>query len=72
MLAEAMKVTAIYDKYDVNEYLMGAGLSVTPEYRGLGIAVELLRARYVLTVLSGIINYLRSSCSRVPNACVTD
>ncbi|XP_004932030.3 uncharacterized protein LOC101740982 [Bombyx mori] len=45
MLAEAMKVTAIYDKYDVNEYLMGAGLSVTPEYRGLGIAVELLRAR---------------------------
>lgn len=25
---------------------MGAGLSVTPEYRGLGIAVELLKARY--------------------------
>ncbi|KAG6446413.1 uncharacterized protein LOC115441096 isoform X2 [Manduca sexta] len=45
MFSEAMKVTAIYDKYDVNEYLMGAGLSVAPEYRGLGIAVELLKAR---------------------------
>lgn len=45
MFAEAMKVTAIYDKYNVNTYLMGAGLSVAPEYRGLGIAVELLKAR---------------------------
>lgn len=46
MFSEAMKMTAIYDKYELNEYLMGAGLSVTPEYRGLGIAVELLNARY--------------------------
>ena len=45
MFAEAMKVTAIYDKYNVNTYLMGAGLSVAPEYRRLGIAVELLKAR---------------------------
>ncbi|KOB64350.1 Retinol-binding protein [Operophtera brumata] len=45
MFAEAMKVTAIYDKYDVNAYLMGTGLSVAPEYRRLGIAIELLSAR---------------------------
>ncbi|CAH0700007.1 unnamed protein product [Spodoptera exigua] len=49
MFAEAMKVTAIYDKYNVNTYLMGAGLSVAPEYRGLGIAVELLKARINLS-----------------------
>ncbi|XP_049866564.1 uncharacterized protein LOC126367185 [Pectinophora gossypiella] len=48
MFAEAMKVTAIYDKYNVNEYLMGAGLSVATEYRGLGIAVEVLKARMQL------------------------
>lgn len=45
MFAEAMKVTAIYDKYNINAYLMGAGLSVATEYRGLGIAIELLKAR---------------------------
>lgn len=45
MFSEAMKVTAIYDKYNVNAYLMGAGLSVATEYRRLGIAVELLKAR---------------------------
>lgn len=38
-------MTAIYDKYNINAYLMGAGLSVATEYRGLGIAVELLKAR---------------------------
>ncbi|XP_013186443.2 uncharacterized protein LOC106131788 [Amyelois transitella] len=48
MFVEAMKVTVIYDKYGVNKYLMGAGLSVTPEYRGLGIAVELLKSRMTL------------------------
>lgn len=45
MFAEAMKVSAIYDKYDVNEYLMGAGISVSPEYRGMTIGAELLKAR---------------------------
>lgn len=45
MFSEAVKVTAIYDKHDVRKYLMGAGLSVTPEYRGLGVAVELLKCR---------------------------
>ncbi|KAL4706545.1 hypothetical protein ACJJTC_015743 [Scirpophaga incertulas] len=53
MFSEAMKVTAIYDKYGVNEYLMGAGLSVKPEYRGLGIGVELLRARMELSKALG-------------------
>lgn len=47
MFAEAMKVTAIYDKYDVNAYLMGTGLSVAPEYRRQGIAIELLSVRWV-------------------------
>ncbi|XP_068630776.1 uncharacterized protein [Battus philenor] len=45
MFSEATKFTVIFDKYNVNNYLMGAGLSVAPEYRGLGIAVELLKAR---------------------------
>lgn len=47
MFFEAMKVTAIYDKYEVNAYLMGTGLSVAPEYRRQGIAVELLSVRWV-------------------------
>ncbi|XP_059059578.1 uncharacterized protein LOC131852854 [Achroia grisella] len=54
LFVEAMKVTVIYDKYNVNEYLMGAGLSVTPEYRGLGIGVELLKARMKLTKTLGL------------------
>ncbi|CAB3243414.1 unnamed protein product [Arctia plantaginis] len=45
MFSQAMKMTAIYDKYNVNAYLIGAGLSVALEYRMLGIAVELLKAR---------------------------
>ncbi|XP_028158701.1 uncharacterized protein LOC114351620 [Ostrinia furnacalis] len=53
MFAEAMKLTAIYDKYEANEYLMGAGLSVTPEYRGLGVAVELLKTRLDLSMSLG-------------------
>ncbi|XP_039749121.1 uncharacterized protein LOC120625918 [Pararge aegeria] len=54
MFSEAMKVTAIYDKYDVSKYLMGAGLSVTPEYRGLGVAVELLKYRMLLAKEEGM------------------
>ncbi|CAG9785012.1 unnamed protein product [Diatraea saccharalis] len=53
MFAEAMKVTAIYDKYKANKYLMGAGLSVKPDYRRLGIAVELLKARVELSKTLG-------------------
>ncbi|CAH2075355.1 unnamed protein product, partial [Iphiclides podalirius] len=48
MFSEATKFTEIYDKYNVTNYLMGAGLSVAPAYRGLGIAVELLKARKTL------------------------
>ncbi|XP_045764989.1 uncharacterized protein LOC123867147 [Maniola jurtina] len=54
MFSETMKVTAIYDKYDVSKYLMGAGLSVTPEYRGLGVAVELLKCRMLLAKEEGM------------------
>ncbi|CAH0728795.1 unnamed protein product, partial [Brenthis ino] len=54
MFSEAMKVTAIYDKYDVSKYLMGAGLSVSPEYRGLGVAVELLKCRKLLAKEEGL------------------
>lgn len=46
MFSEATKFTEIYDKYGVTNYLMGAGLSVAPAYRSLGVAVELLKARY--------------------------
>ncbi|CAG9134911.1 unnamed protein product [Plutella xylostella] len=53
MFAEAMKVTTIYDKFEVNEYMMGSGLSVAPQYRGLGIAVELLKARLNLAKTLG-------------------
>nr|ATY51973.1 CRAL-TRIO domain-containing protein [Heliconius melpomene] len=54
MFSEAMKVTAIYDKYDVSKYLMGAGLSVSTEYRGLGVAVELLKCRKLLAKEEGL------------------
>ncbi|CAF4897683.1 unnamed protein product [Pieris macdunnoughi] len=60
MFAEAMKVNAIYDKYNVASYLMGAGLSTAPKYRRLGISVELLKCRMMLakaidqTVTGGI------------------
>ncbi|XP_026485907.1 uncharacterized protein LOC113393306 [Vanessa tameamea] len=54
MFSEAMKVTAIYDKNDVSKYLMGAGLSVSPEYRGHGVAVELLKCRMLLAKEVGL------------------
>lgn len=49
MFSEATKFTQIYDKYGITNYLMGAGLSVAPEYRSMGIAVELLKARYFIS-----------------------
>ncbi|XP_023934987.2 uncharacterized protein LOC112043701 [Bicyclus anynana] len=55
MFSEAMKVTAIYDKYDVSKYLMGAGLSVSSDYRGLGLAVELLKCRMLLAKEEGFV-----------------
>ncbi|VVC96289.1 unnamed protein product [Leptidea sinapis] len=55
MFAEAMKVTTIHEKYDVSAYLMGAGLSVATQYRGLGISVELLKCRMLLAKEVGLI-----------------
>lgn len=36
----------VFTKYGVNEYLGSNGLGVSDEYKGLGIAREILRARY--------------------------
>ncbi len=36
----------IYKKYDVDKYLGAFGLSVGRKYRGLGISVNILKARY--------------------------
>lgn len=35
-----------FEKYNIEEYLGSCGLFVLPEYRGEGIALELLKARF--------------------------
>lgn len=37
----------VFKKYSVKEYLCAFGLCVHPDYRGLGISVEILKARYI-------------------------
>lgn len=39
----------VFEKYNVKKYLSGFGLCVHPDYRGLGIAVEILKARYIFS-----------------------
>lgn len=43
---EMDRVDDVFERYGVDEVLGDAGLSVHPDYRGLGIAIELLKARY--------------------------
>ncbi|XP_067002725.2 uncharacterized protein [Anabrus simplex] len=38
----------VFQRYGVNEYMTAMGLSVHPAYRGQGIGIELLRARFDL------------------------
>lgn len=42
----SQKVNA-YDKLNLDGYLTALGLYVAPDYRGDGIGLELLKARYV-------------------------
>lgn len=44
----------VYDKFQVTEYLAAMGLSVSPKYRGRGIATEILRARIPLCRATGL------------------
>lgn len=44
----------VYDQYQVTEYLAAMGLSVSPKYRGRGIATEILRARIPLCRATGL------------------
>lgn len=45
VFAEMDAVDDVFERYKVDEYLGDAGLSVCPDYRGLGIGHELLKAR---------------------------
>ncbi|XP_055609196.1 uncharacterized protein LOC129756362 [Uranotaenia lowii] len=58
------KSANVFDKYGVNEYLSSMGLSVEPEYRGRGIATEILRARVPLCRAVGL--RLTSTCFTGP------
>lgn len=44
----------VFDHYNVNYYLYAHGLAVKPEYRGRGIAVELLKTRVPLMNVIGL------------------
>ncbi|XP_062534852.1 uncharacterized protein LOC134204037 [Armigeres subalbatus] len=54
----------IFERYGVDRYLNAMGLSVNPEYRGRGIATEMLRARIALCRTVGL--KLSSSCFTGP------
>lgn len=44
----------VFERYQVDQYLAAMGLSVTPKYRGRGIATEILRARIPLCKAVGL------------------
>ncbi|XP_055585458.1 uncharacterized protein LOC129738299 isoform X2 [Uranotaenia lowii] len=44
----------VFERFDVTEYLTAMGLSVSPRYRGRGIATEILRARVPLAQAVGV------------------
>lgn len=44
----------VYERYQVSEYLAAMGLSVSPKYRGRGIATEILKARIPLCRAVGL------------------
>lgn len=44
-MSYATKQFDVYATYNVDQYLTAYGLCVNPEYRGRGIATEMLRAR---------------------------
>ena len=44
----------LYEKYGVERYLAGYGLAVNRDYRGRGIATEMLKARVPLLKALGL------------------
>lgn len=44
-LEHTSKLGDIYGKYNVDQYLVAFGLCINREYRGMGIATEMLKAR---------------------------
>lgn len=48
------KQSRVFEQYQVSEYMGAFGLSVSPKYRGRGIATEILRARVPLCKAIGI------------------
>uniref|UniRef100_A0A182Y8Q0 N-acetyltransferase domain-containing protein n=1 Tax=Anopheles stephensi TaxID=30069 RepID=A0A182Y8Q0_ANOST len=55
-----MKEANVYERYGVDKYLGAMGLSVAPNYRGRGIATEILRAR--IPLCKGVGLPLTSTC----------
>lgn len=60
---EMDRVDDVFDRYGVDEFLGDAGLSVHPDYRGMGIGIELLKARYfcrrkICTIVGYMMYYL--------------
>lgn len=55
-----IKKANVYERYGVDKYLGAMGLSVAPNYRGRGIATEILRARIPLCKAVGL--PLTSTC----------
>ncbi|XP_065351705.1 uncharacterized protein LOC135947066 [Cloeon dipterum] len=51
---EINKVANVFESYGVDHYIEGAGLSVSPEWRGKGIGQLLMQARYTLSRAMGI------------------
>lgn len=44
----------VYETYKVDQYLTAYGLCVSPKYRGLGIATEMLKARIPILKAYGL------------------
>lgn len=66
-----------YEKYNVREYLASTGLTVARQYRGLGIGVKFLEARFVHRAMASLnlteltltilIQETRGNCIQYPN-----
>jgi GNAT superfamily N-acetyltransferase len=54
ILKYALSSVNVFERYGVDEYMSALGLLVHPDYRGQGLSVEILKARFDLGKAVGL------------------
>ena len=69
-LGKPTEIANVFERYGVNEYMTALGLCVDPVFRGQGLGLEILKARYdlckavelkiTMTIFTGIASQLQA------------